>query len=160
MTHRAWYVRAGRPLAVGPGCSRTSDFLLLAQQLTVLLLPVLHVDQQRDETVLHLIFFPPQTELNVSFSNGTLFIHTLLLEESILSTVKNTLWLFSTEADYTVEMKLQALSDLCHRSTEHCSHNTKWLLKFVFLTFKIFFTSKHICRIIRPIAALGSCESY
>lgn len=54
MTHRARYVRAGGPLAVGPGCGRASDFLLLPQQLTVLLLPVLHVDQQRDEAVLHL----------------------------------------------------------------------------------------------------------
>lgn len=54
MTHRAGYVRAGGPLAVGPGCGRASDFLLLPQQLAVLLLPVLHVDQQRNEAVLHL----------------------------------------------------------------------------------------------------------
>lgn len=54
MTHRARYVRAGCPLAVGPGRRRTSDFLLLPQQLAVLLLSVLHVDQQRDEAVLHL----------------------------------------------------------------------------------------------------------
>ena len=56
MTHRAWYVRAVCPLAVGPGCRCTPDFLLLPQQLAVLLLPVLHVDQQRDEAVLHLLF--------------------------------------------------------------------------------------------------------
>lgn len=56
MTHRARYVRAGCPLAIGPGCGCTPDFLLLPQQLTVLLLPVLHVDQQRDEAVLHLRF--------------------------------------------------------------------------------------------------------
>ncbi len=56
MSHRARYVRAGCPLAVGPGCGRTPDFLLLPQQLAVLLLPVLHVDQQRDEAVLHLRF--------------------------------------------------------------------------------------------------------
>lgn len=53
-THRSRDVRAGAPLAVGPGCRGASDFLLLAQQLPVLLLPVLHVDQQRDEAVLHL----------------------------------------------------------------------------------------------------------
>lgn len=53
-THRSRDVRAGASLAVGPGCRRASDFLLLAQQLPVLLLPVLHVDQQRDEAVLHL----------------------------------------------------------------------------------------------------------
>lgn len=46
MSHRARYVRAGCPLAVGSGCSRTSDFLLLSQQLAMLLLSVLHVDQQ------------------------------------------------------------------------------------------------------------------
>lgn len=55
MTHRARYVRAGCPLAVGSGCGCTSDFLLLPQQLTVLLLSVLHVNQQRDEAVLHLL---------------------------------------------------------------------------------------------------------
>lgn len=54
LTHRAWYVRAGCPLAVGACCGCASDFLLLPQQLTVLLLPVLHVDQQRNEAVLHL----------------------------------------------------------------------------------------------------------
>lgn len=54
MTHRAGYVRAGRPLAVGPRHSGASDFLLLPQQLAVLLLSVLHVDEQRDEAVLHL----------------------------------------------------------------------------------------------------------
>lgn len=54
MTHRSRDVRAAGPLAVGPGRRRASDFLLFAQQLPVLLLPVLHVDQQRDEAVLHL----------------------------------------------------------------------------------------------------------
>lgn len=54
MTHRSRDVRASGSLAVGPGCRRASDFLLFAQQLPVLLLPVLHVDQQRDEAVLHL----------------------------------------------------------------------------------------------------------
>lgn len=54
MTHRSRDVRARRSLAVGPGCCGASDFLLFPQQLPVLLLPVLHVDQQRDEAVLHL----------------------------------------------------------------------------------------------------------
>lgn len=54
VTHRSRDVGAGGPLAVGPGCRRASDFLLFALQLPVLLLPVLHVDQQRDEAVLHL----------------------------------------------------------------------------------------------------------
>lgn len=54
VTHRARDVRAGGPLAVGPRRGRAADFLLLAQQLAVLLLPVLHVDEQRDEAVLHL----------------------------------------------------------------------------------------------------------
>lgn len=57
VTHRARDVRAARPLAVGPGAARTSDLLPLAQQLAVLLLSVLHVDQQRDEAVLHLFGF-------------------------------------------------------------------------------------------------------
>lgn len=75
MTHRAWYVRAGCPLAIRPGCRRTSDLLLLPQQLAVLLLSVLHIDQQRDEAVLHLFFI--QTEvlnLCVSRSNCKLFL--------------------------------------------------------------------------------------
>lgn len=54
MTHRAGYMRAGGPLAVWPRRNRTSDFLLLPQQLAVLLLSVLHIDQQRYEAVLHL----------------------------------------------------------------------------------------------------------
>lgn len=54
VTHRARDVRAGGPLAVGPRRGRAADFLPLAQQLAVLLLPVLHVDEQRDEAVLHL----------------------------------------------------------------------------------------------------------
>lgn len=54
VTHRSRDVRARRSLAVGPGCCGASDFLLFPQQLPVLLLPVLHVDQQRDEAVLHL----------------------------------------------------------------------------------------------------------
>lgn len=54
VTHRSRDVRAGASLAVGPGCRGASDLLLFAQQLPVLLLPVLHVDQQRDEAVLHL----------------------------------------------------------------------------------------------------------
>lgn len=54
VTHRSRDVRARRPLAVGPGCGGAPDFLLFPQQLPVLLLPVLHVDQQRDEAVLHL----------------------------------------------------------------------------------------------------------
>lgn len=54
VTHRARYVCAARPLAVGATCRRASDLLLLAQQLAVLLLSVLHVDEQRDEAVLHL----------------------------------------------------------------------------------------------------------
>lgn len=63
MTHRARYVRAGCPLAVGPGRGRgrAPDFLLFAQQLAVLLLPVLHVDEQRDEAVLHLVGFKSTT---------------------------------------------------------------------------------------------------
>lgn len=54
MTHSARDVRAGGPLAVGPRGAGAADFLLLAQQLAMLLLPVLHVDEQRDEAVLHL----------------------------------------------------------------------------------------------------------
>lgn len=54
VTHRSRDVRARRSLAVGPGCGGAPDFLLFPQQLPVLLLPVLHVDQQRDEAVLHL----------------------------------------------------------------------------------------------------------
>lgn len=54
VTHRSWDVRARRSLAVGPGCGGASDFLLFPQQLPVFLLPVLHLDQQRDEAVLHL----------------------------------------------------------------------------------------------------------
>lgn len=54
VTHRAGYVRAGRPLAVGPRRSRVPDFLLLPQQLAVLLLSVLHFNEQWDEAVLHL----------------------------------------------------------------------------------------------------------
>lgn len=54
VTHRAGYVRAGRPLAVGPRRSRVPDFLLLSQQLAVLLLSVLHFNEQWDEAVLHL----------------------------------------------------------------------------------------------------------
>lgn len=54
VTHRSRDVRARRSLAVGSGCRRASDFLLFPQQLPVLLLPVLHVDQQRDEAVLNL----------------------------------------------------------------------------------------------------------
>lgn len=54
MTNRSRDVRARRSLAVGPSCRGASDFLLFAKQLPVFLLPVLHVDQQRDETVLHL----------------------------------------------------------------------------------------------------------
>lgn len=54
VTHRSRDVRARASLAVGPGRCAASDFLLLAQQLPVLLLPVLHVDEQRDEAVLHL----------------------------------------------------------------------------------------------------------
>lgn len=54
VTHRSRDVRARRSLAVGPGCRSASDFLLFPQQLPVLLLPVLHVDQQRDEAVLYL----------------------------------------------------------------------------------------------------------
>lgn len=53
-THRSRDVRARRSLAVGPGGGGAPDFLLFPQQLPVLLLPVLHVDQQRDEAVLHL----------------------------------------------------------------------------------------------------------
>lgn len=53
VTHRSLDVCA-RSLAVGPGCGGAPDFLLFPQQLPVLLLPVLHVDQQRDEAVLHL----------------------------------------------------------------------------------------------------------
>lgn len=114
MTHRAWYVSAGCPLAVGPGCSRTSDFLLLPQQLTVLLLPVLHVDQQRDEAVLHLFCKTQNSKVFVGFKDQTqnvlhLFIHELLLEQSVLSTVKNTRWLFVIEANNIVEIKLQVI---------------------------------------------------
>lgn len=54
VTHRSRDVRARGSLAVGPGCGGAPDFLLFPQQLPVLLLPVLHVDQQRDEAVLHL----------------------------------------------------------------------------------------------------------
>lgn len=54
VTHRAGYVRAGRPLAIGPRRSRVTDFLLLPQQLAVLLLSVLHFNEQWDEAVLHL----------------------------------------------------------------------------------------------------------
>lgn len=54
VTHRSRDVRARGSLAVGPGCRGASDFLPFPQQLPVLLLPVLHVDQQRDEAVLHL----------------------------------------------------------------------------------------------------------
>lgn len=53
-THRSRDVRARGSLAVGPGRHGASDLLLFPQQLPVLLLPVLHVDQQRDEAVLHL----------------------------------------------------------------------------------------------------------
>lgn len=54
MTHCARDVRAGGPLAVGPRRAGAAAFFLLAQQLAMLLLPVLHVDEQRDEAVLHL----------------------------------------------------------------------------------------------------------
>lgn len=54
LTHRAWYVCAVCPLTVGPRRGCTTDFLLLAQQFAVLLLFVLHVDQQRNKAVLDL----------------------------------------------------------------------------------------------------------
>lgn len=67
VTHRPRDVRAGS-LAVGPGCRRASDLLLFPQQLPVLLLPVLHVDQQRDEAVLHLDL---ETALNDKFHGSS-----------------------------------------------------------------------------------------
>lgn len=67
VTHRARYVRAGWPLAVGPGRGRAPDFLLFAQQLAVLLLPVLHVDEQRDEAVLHLVGFKGTTRKHLRY---------------------------------------------------------------------------------------------
>lgn len=164
MTHRAWYVSAGCPLAVGPGCSRTSDFLLLPQQLTVLLLPVLHVDQQRDEAVLHLFCKTQNSKVFVGFKDQTqnvlhLFIHELLLEQSVLSTVKNTRWLFVIEANNIVEIKLQVIhwppspvyTTLWALQSVLTTHQMfKWLdcLQIKFLSFKSSFTTEHICSIV------------
>ena len=94
-THRARYVRAGCPLAVGPGRSRTSDFLLLPQQVAVLLLSVLHVDQQRDEAVLNLHTHTELRLVSVALRENALSLCSLCIKPSkrnpFLDSVKTTL---------------------------------------------------------------------
>ena len=129
-THRAMYVRAGRPLAVGRGRSRTSDFLLLAQQVAVLLLSVLHVDQQRDEAVLHLVSDTTPVcscWFHIQIYVLHLFIHTqwhklFFIYCQILTRIHMTKLHCKNEA---ANDSLTFLTDLCYAvSTAVCSHCT------------------------------------
>lgn len=152
MTHRARYVRAGCSLAVGPGCRRASDFLLLPQQLAVLLLSVLHVDQQRDEAVLHLVlqmenslmcavFFNDQTALIITTFNYTYNYRNLFLS------AESCHW---SKLHY-IAVKLRVIHWSWFQNPELCglfslhSRCSKSCLQIKFLISKHLFTSKHHC---------------